>query len=144
MTIFIVTRDNVYCRAFLDKQDANKYKDIKIQINHDHCCICDDNCIYRDSKYEHTLRIAKWDIIEYSIDNLEGIDKNDVIFIINQQNEIKNIYFVYEKCKHIKDIKICPFSSICLYNDNNEIEEYKYDNILHQVSIHVWKSMNNL
>lgn len=131
--IFIVTRGNVFCRAFLSEQDAIKYRDTKIMLNHDHCCICDANCIYRDTRCEHTpsYRIPTWDIIEYPTD----IHFDDVIFIVCEKNDIKRVSSIYENCKpnEFETVKVCKFSETCLYSDGKEIDEYKDDSILHQL-----------
>jgi hypothetical protein len=86
---YIVKKDKVLFRAFSSYDDAVRYRDAKIKIMHDHCCVCEN---YPNINYyaEHDRHNYIWEIINISSKILDDI--NNLLFIVWKNKKIETIF----------------------------------------------------
>jgi hypothetical protein len=74
--IYIVAKNNTLFRAFASYDDAVKYKNRKMQILHDHCCVC-EQCPNISYYAEHSRRHYDYHIIHIPLNTNDVASDSD-------------------------------------------------------------------
>lgn len=144
--VYIIKKENKILRAFSSYDDAVTYKDIKKKILHEHCCVCEGCSVSYCADHDRHDYSRNWEIVNVSLEKCDNI--GELLFLVCKERKIEKALGKYEEAKaYIEeeeaeqyyeeyestfvepwDIKVCKYSTNCLYQDNDEdIEEYKND-----------------